>query len=77
MATIARWHFEAKFGHKQESISLSKEWDEYIGQQAGLDVDRTRTVTGSAGAREAEVQIVFEIGGLGELDEFFENVASI
>ena len=43
---IARWHFEAKFGHKQEAIALGKEWDEQIGKQTDLDIEGSRTVTG-------------------------------
>lgn len=77
MAMIARWQFEAKFGHKQEAIALSKEWDEQIGKQTDLDVAGARMVTGSVGAKEAAVQIDFEIGGLGELQDFFDKIATI
>ncbi|NND89730.1 MAG: hypothetical protein HKN42_02615 [Granulosicoccus sp.] len=74
---IARWHFQAKFGHKQEAIDLSKEWDEQIGAQTNLNVQGARMVTGSVGAREAEVQIDFEIDNLGELQNFYDKIASI
>ena len=74
---IARWHFEAKFGHKQEAIALGKEWDEQIGKQTDLDVEGSRTVTGSVGAKEAAVQVDYQIEGLAELQEFFDKIATI
>lgn len=77
MTMIARWHFQAKFGHKQEAIGLSKEWDEQIGKQTGLPIESARMATGSVGARESEVQIDFQIDGLGELQEFFDKIAEI
>ena len=77
MAMIARWHFEAKFGHKREAIALSKEWDEQIGKQTDLDMEGARMVTGSLGAREAAVQVDFEISGLDDLQVFFDKIATI
>lgn len=77
MSMIARWHFQAKFGHKQEAIALSKEWDEQIGKQTDVDIERARMLTGSVGAKEAEVQIEFEIDGLDDLQTFFDKIASI
>ena len=74
---IARWHFEAKFGHKQEAIALSRQWDEEIGKQTDLDIEGARMVTGSLGAKEAAVQVDFQINNLGELQEFFDNIATI
>ena len=77
MTMIARWHYLAKFGHKQEAIALSKEWDEQIGKQTGLDIEGSRMVTGSVGAKEAAVQIDFEIKGLDDLQEFYDKIAKI
>ncbi len=74
---IARWQFEAKFGHKQEAIALSKQWDEEIGRQTSFDVDKARMLTGSVGAKEGVVQIEFPIEGLGELQDFFDAIAKI
>jgi hypothetical protein len=36
-----------------------------------------RIVTGSVGAREAAIESEFEIGGLGELQQFFDKIATI
>jgi cyclopropane fatty-acyl-phospholipid synthase-like methyltransferase len=74
---IARWHFQAVFGQKDEAIRLSKEWDEQIGAQTDLDMETVRMLSGSVGAREAEVQIEFQINGLGELQDFFDKIAGI
>ncbi|WP_112322365.1 hypothetical protein [Oceanibium sediminis] len=77
MTMIARWHFDAKFGHKQEAIALSKQWDEQIGKQTDIDMDKARMLSGSVGAKESSVQIEFEIDGLSELQDFFDKIAGI
>lgn len=74
---IARWHFEARFGRKQDAIDLSKQWDEQIGAQTDLDVRKRRMVTGSVGAREALVEVEYSIAGLGDLQTFFDKIATI
>ena len=74
---IARWTCEAKFGHKSEVLALHKEWEEQIGSQTNIDVSKTRTLTGSVGAKEAIIQTEMEIANLAELDAFFEKIASI
>jgi hypothetical protein len=74
---IARWTCEAKFGHKNEALTLHKEWEEQIGAQTDIDVTKTRTLTGSVGAKEAIIQSEMEIANLAELDAFFEKIASI
>lgn len=74
---IARWHFDAKFGHKSEAIGLVKEWDEQIGRQTNLETDKARIATGSVGAKESHVEMELKIGGLSDLQEFFDRIASI
>ncbi len=74
---IARWHFNARIGHKQEAIALLKEWDEQIGVQTDIDTSRQRLITGSVGANEALVESEFEIEGLEDLQKFFDKIATI
>ncbi len=74
---IARWRFEARFGHKQEALDLSKEWDEQIGAQTNLDISARRIVTGSVGAKEALVEVEYPIADLGALQTFFDKIATI
>ena len=74
---IARWTCEAKFGRKNEALALHKEWEEQIGSQTDIDVSKTRTLTGSVGAKEAIIQSEMEIANLAELDAFFDKIASI
>ena len=74
---IARWTCEAKFGMKSEALALHKEWAEQIGSQTDLDMSKSRVITGSVGAKEAVIQDEFEISNLGELDAFFEKIASM
>ena len=74
---IARWTCEAKFGQKSEVLALHKEWEEQIGAQTDINLSRSRTLTGSVGAKEAIIQSEMEIANLAELDAFFEKIASI
>ncbi len=74
---IARWTCEAKFGQKSEALGLLDEWNEQIGAQTDIDMSRTRTLTGSVGAKEAVILNEIEISNLAELDAFFEKIASI
>ena len=74
---IARWTCEVKFGYKNEALALHKEWEEQIGSQTDIDVSKTRTLTGSVGAKEAIIQSEMEIANLGELDAFFDKIASV
>ena len=74
---IARWQFTAKFGHKQEAIDLTEEWNKQIGTQTNIDMSKARIVTGSVGVSEGLVENEMEIDGLKDLDEFFSKIASI
>jgi hypothetical protein len=74
---IARWHFKARFGRKDDAIALFKEWNEQIGAQTDIDVTNSRTVTGSVGANEALVENEFEIRGLSDLQSFYDKIATI
>ncbi|MBW7850832.1 MAG: hypothetical protein H3C38_10075 [Rhodospirillales bacterium] len=74
---VARWHIQAKFGHKQALIELLKTWDREIGAKAGLEADRFRILTGSVGGREADIESEVEIRDLSELNAFFEKLAQM
>ena len=74
---IARWTCEAKFGHKNEALALLKEWNEQIGAQTDIDMARSRTLSGSVGAKESIIENEMEISNLTELDAFFDKIASI
>jgi cyclopropane fatty-acyl-phospholipid synthase-like methyltransferase len=74
---LARWQFQARFGHKSEAINLLKQWNEQIGAQTDTDVSRSRILTGSVGASEALVEMEIEIDGLDDLQKFFDKIASI
>jgi hypothetical protein len=74
---IARWQFTAKFGYKQKAIELIKEWNVEIGSQTDIDVTSERIVTGSVGAGEGLVETEMNIEGLGELDQFFDKIATV
>ena len=74
---LARWQFQARFGHKNEAINLLKEWNEQIGAQTDFDITRSRILTGSIGASEALVEMETEIAELDDLQKFFDKIAAI
>ena len=74
---LARWQFQAHFGHKNEAIELLKQWNEQIGSQTDIEITRSRLLTGSVGVSEALVEMELEIEGLDDLQKFFDKIASI
>ena len=74
---IARWHIEARFGHKQTVLDLLQQWDEEVGSQVGWTRDKFRIVTGSIGAKEAEIQTEVEVESLAALEAAFAKLGSI
>lgn len=74
---IARWHVQARFGHKQQAIDLLKRWDREIGPQAGIPAGTQQILTGSVGAKEAEIQADMRIEDLAELEGIFAKIAQV
>ena len=74
---IARWKFNARFGHKQEALDLIKYWNKEIGSQIGWTEDKVRITTGSIGALESTIESEVSVRDLGELNASFEKLGSI
>ena len=74
---IARWHINARFGHKQQAIDLLKRWDREIGPKAGIAAGSQQILTGSLGATEAEIQSDMRIGSLAELEKIFTKLGTL
>ncbi len=71
---IARWHVEARFGYKQKAIDLLLKWEREIGPKAGIAQGTQQIITGSVGAREAEIQLDMKVKDLAELDTMFSRI---
>jgi len=74
---IARWTVEARFGRKTEALDLLQQWFEQIGSQTDIDISTKRILSGSVGAGEGVIEAEFEIRGLGDLQDFFNKIATI
>jgi hypothetical protein len=74
---IARWHIEARFGHKQTVIDSMQKWCDEIGTQIGWTSDRTRIATGSIGVPEAVVELEIQLEDLAELNSSWAKLGSI
>ncbi len=74
---VARWQFEARFGHKQTVIGLMKRWDQEFGSQIGWTPEKCRRLTGSIGALESTIQEEILIKDLAELGAAWEKLATL
>jgi len=74
---VARWHVEARFGHKQNVVDLMRRWMEEIGSQVGTDKMNVQLLTGSIGAKEAVVEVNHSVESLAELEQFFDSISKI
>ncbi len=74
---VARWHIDARFGHKQAVIDSLKNWFDQIGSQIGWSPDKVRIITGSVGAKESAVISEVTISGLTELDDSWQKLGGI
>ncbi len=74
---IARWHIEARFGHRATVIDSLRKWCDDIGTQIGWTSDKTRIATGSIGAREATIELEVQIEDLADLDSSWAKLGTI
>jgi hypothetical protein len=74
---IARWHIDARFGHKQAVIDALKKWSRSIAAQIGWTEKKVRIVTGSVGALESAVEMEVTIKDLTELDSSWAKLGTI
>ena len=74
---IARWHIDARFGHKQTVIESVQRWGRDIGEQIGWGADKVRITTGSIGALESTVEVEVTVRDLAELDAAWAKLATI
>jgi len=74
---IARWHIDARFGHKQIVIDSLKTWSRDIASQIGWTNDKLRIASGSIGALESTVEVDVLVKDLTELDASWNKLGSI
>ena len=74
---VARWHIEARFGHKQTVIDSLKKWCDDIGTQIGWTSDKTRIATGSIGVGEAVIELEVRQEDLADLNSSWAKLGTI
>ena len=74
---IARWHIDARFGHKQTVLDSLKNWCRDIATQIGWTPDKVRITTGSVGALESTVELEVSIEDLSALDAAWSKLDTI
>lgn len=74
---VARWRIDARFGHKDDAITLMKQWDTEFGSKIGWTRDRLRITTGSIGVAESAIVSEIQIKDLAELNDAFDKLAKL
>jgi len=77
---VARWSFVAKYGHKQECLTMVMEWVRTIGVRAGLDVDKdVKIISGNIGASESKVELEIResLRTIADFDEFLQRIDKV
>lgn len=72
---LARWIIEAKFGHKDEVITLCNRWEAEIGSRVGLK--HKRVLSGSIGAQESRVEFESQVASLAELEKAWTEMSKL
>ena len=72
---VARWHIDARFGHKQAVIDALKAWNRNFGEQIGWKANQLRLTTGSIGALESTVEMEITLADLAELNASWDKLA--
>ena len=74
---VARWHIDARFGHKQTVIELMQRWLRDVGSPAGADMMNPQLLTGSIGAEESALEVNHSVESLAQLECFFTAIGKI
>ncbi len=74
---IARWHIDARFGHKQTAIDLIKTWGREIAVQIGWTSDKLRILSGSVGALESTIEVNVLVNDLADLNAAWTKLGAI
>lgn len=74
---VARWHVDARFGHKQAVLAMMARWWRDIAPQVGWNVLQARMLSGSLGEAESAVQVEVEIADLAALDSAWSRLANV
>eukprot|EP00798_Chlamydomonas_sp_ICE-L_P030575 gene30575-35593_t len=75
-SVLARWTFDARYGHKAEATSLLQDWVKDVGSKAGLSTSNTRLSSGAIGAPEARLEMEVELVSTAEWEQFIASIPS-
>jgi hypothetical protein len=74
---IARWHIDARFGHKPTVIESLQAWCRDIAPQIGWSADKLRLTTGAIGAPESTIEVEVSLADLAALNDAWTRLAGI
>jgi hypothetical protein len=74
---IARWEITARFGKKEEALSIMRRWYEEVAPQVGWTAENMRILTGSVGAPESAIVTETQVEDLAALNRAWDKLATI
>lgn len=74
---VARWHIDARFGHKPAVVESLQAWCRDIAPQIGWTAGNLRLATGSVGALESAVELEVTLPDLSALDGSWTKLGAI
>jgi len=74
---VARWHFTAQFGHKDEVLKLLQKWEIDVAHRIGWRAGSIRVLAGGLGVSETAIELEVKIDGLDDLQAAFRDMGTV
>lgn len=74
---IGRWIVEAKFGHRDEMLAISKRWQQEVGERVGMTQGKSRVLSGSIGGAESRFEFESQFASLADIEKSWAEMGKI
>ena len=74
---IARWHFNARFGHTQQCVNILQIWEIDVVHRVGWKADAIRVVSGLLGASDTEIEFEVRVDSLTDLESAWGDIDNV
>jgi hypothetical protein len=74
---IVRWHFQTRFGHLKEVLSILRQWEIDVGQRVGWRASTVRVLEGVLGTPRSTIELETHVESLGDLESSWADMERI
>jgi hypothetical protein len=74
---IARWHFNARFGHTQQCVNILQKWEIDVGQRVGWKSGAIRVMSGLLGVSDTEIEFEVRVDSLTDLESAWGDIDKV